>query len=590
MLALMPVLVSGAALFQLQLVLVYIAAGVGLNLAVGYAGELVFSEVATIGVASYCAGILSLSDGWSPLATLPCALALAVIAQLLVNLPGLRVRGLYLAVISFFAVLAFPDVVQLFGGITGGSVGLVGVPAIGTSVRAQTVDPYEICVAILLASVVFAWLFTRSGWSIRLKCLRDAPHALTSAGVSVSATKLWAYAFAAVPAGLVGWILAYVNQSVDASTFGITLTLVLFAGVRIAGPGTFLGPIIGVAILEGYSQFIGPFSQYNGLGLGVLLAAVIILAPAGLAQLLLRRRRLRLASPRDTAATRAYETQHVAPISGAVVLDHRDRGAGHGNLADRGLEIVEVTRTFGGNVAVDRVTFQANPGRVMVLMGENGSGKTTLINMISGMIRPSSGTIRIRGHDVVGRSPAAVARGGCSRTFQTPQLVGELTVRENVEVGLLSRECAGALSTLLRPLRAWKLTQRRAADATAACLEAGIEPAYLNARTDSLPVGVRRLVELARTIASDADVICLDEPSAGLNEAELEHLSMVIKMLARQGRTMLVVEHSVRFVLNTADDILLMRRGAIVGDYRDVDVTALPTELAEHLGHGRSRK
>lgn len=584
--AAIPFLISGYILFQLELVLIYIGAASGLNIAVGYAGEFLLCQVTVMGVAGYTAGILNILHGWSPLETLPAAILAGVIWQLLISLAGLRIRGLYLGVLSFFAVLVFPDLVLLTSSVSGGTSGLIGISPFALAGASDFNSlPFEIALAVAVVSTVIARNLVVSGWGIRLRYLRDAPNSLASTGVSVATTKIVSYVVAAIPGALAGWALAYFSQSLTSSVFGVSLTLVLFAGVQLVAPGTIVGPILGAGLLEGYSQLVGPFSQYNTLGLGILLTVVLVLFPGGLRRFFVRRdttavppwRRPHVGTPSNEG-----EAPRVAPAVNSLIelrRAHKQRRAAEGPV----LELREIVKTFGGNRAVDGVSLSVERGRIVALMGDNGSGKTTLINIISGFLKPDTGTVLINGYDATGMAASRVARLGCARTFQVPQVVGELTVRENIEAGFLRRSCADPVQAIALPFRARRADRIRRQAALHVAEEVGFTPAQMNQEADTLPLGLRRLLEVARAIANSADVICLDEPGAGLNADELSSLSETLKELKKTGEAVLLVEHNADFVLSTCDDIILLRRGVVEGVFTDIREHELHPALKRHL-------
>lgn len=590
--ALIPFITAGYILFQLELVLIYIGAASGLNLAVGYAGEFLLCQATVIGVAAYAAGIFSVLHNWSPVATLPVAIVAGVIWQLIISIAGLRVRGLYLGVVSFFSVLVFPDLILLTSNVTGGTGGLIGISPFALPGTADaTVLPFEIAVGVAVISTLLVRNLIVSGWGIRMRYLRDVPNSLASAGINVATTKLTAYVVSAIPGALAGWALAYFSESLTSSVFGLSLTLILFAGVQLIGPGTIIGPILGAGLLEGYSQLVGPFSQYNTLGLGILLTIALLILPGGLTRFFRRGTasptvRVRRPSGAGLLDPTLLDPAELPPVNPLIEL-RRGRSEQEPRSA-RGpvLEVSEIVKTFGGNRAVDGASFTVDRGRIVALMGENGSGKTTLVNIISGFLRPDSGEVRINGQRATGLAASQVARLGCARTFQVPQVVGELSVRENVEAGLLRRACVDPLRAILLPFVARRTDRLRREAAAHICDEVGFGPNQLDAAVDTLPLGMRRLVEVARAIASSAQVICLDEPAAGLNDEEIDALSATLKEVRQTGEAILLVEHNARFVLNTCDDIILLRAGQVAGFFADVDADNLPPELQRHLRRG----
>ena len=584
-----PFITAGYILFQLELVLIYIGAASGLNLAVGYAGEFLLCQATVIGVAAYITGIFSILHNWSPVATLPLAIVAGIIWQLIISAAGLRVRGLYLGVLSFFSVLVFPDLVLLTSNVSGGTGGLIGISPFALPGSSDfTVLPFEIAVGVATISTLLVRNLVVSGWGIRMRYLRDVPNSLASAGINVATTKITAYVVSAIPGAMAGWALAYFSESLTSSVFGLSLTLILFAGVQLIGPGTIVGPILGAGLLEGYSQLVGPFSQYNTLGLGLLLTVALLILPGGITRYL-RRGTTPAPRPRRSRAAGAADGDgdldpvHLPPVNPLIEL-RRTRGRAEAQAGSAPvLEVTDVVKSFGGNRAVDGASFSVKPGRIVALMGENGSGKTTLVNLISGFLRPDSGEVRINGQRATGLAASQVARLGCARTFQVPQVVGELSVRENTEAGLLRRACADPVRAILLPFWARRTDRLRREAAAHICAEVGFTDAQIDQPVDTLPLGMRRLVEVARAIASSAAVICLDEPAAGLNDEEIDALSDTLKEVRRTGEAILLVEHNARFVLNTCDDIILLRAGRVVGFFEDVDADNLAPELQRHL-------
>jgi branched-chain amino acid transport system permease protein len=248
------------------------------------------------------------------------------------------------------------------------------------------------------------------------------------------------------------------------------------------------------------------------------------------------------------------------------------------------LEVTEVSKSFGGNQALRGTTFGVRQSTICALMGENGSGKTTTLNIISGLIKMDSGQVSVLGKSVTGLHPHQVARMGLGRTFQVPQLVTDATVRDNIEVGLLRREPAPLSRAILGPRSHAGRLRRRRAEADAVCDQLGLSQSLRSAPFSAMPLGMRRLVEVGRALAAGSELICLDEPTAGLNDSELEDLGDLLRKLRDSGTTVLIVEHTVRFVLDYCDDIILMSRGAVQETYRDFGQRELSLELASYLG------
>lgn len=615
---LVPAVFQGYQLLAPELVLIYVAAASGLNVSIGYSGEIFFAQATTIGVAAYAAARISLGAGWPAIATLPVAIGVAVVWQVVVSLPGLRIRGLYFAVATFLALLVFVDITLLVPGLTGGSIGLIGVPPLvaGTGRFASTLT-FEVSAAVAAGSVLLVRNLVSSSWGLRLRALRDAPAALTTVGTSISWTKIAVYVLSAVPAAVCGWLLAYVNLSVTASMFGISLSLVLFAGVQLVRPGSLWGPVVGTVVLEGYSQWVGPFSQENVLGLGLLLAVFVILFPDQRRWQVWKDHAVQVVRSHRAASFQAGAAGQGAGPAAAGGLDPAG-AAGAGSLAGRRLlapppvdlpagngrpdpgrvpgggaeagaaeayvSVQEIRRAFGGNVAVKSVTFRASGGRIAGLIGDNGSGKTTILNVISGQLAADDGSVTINGRRSTGLGPHRVARLGFCRTFQTPQVIEELTVCQNVELGLLRTMGSSPWVAVLLPWRAARTNRRRRERALEVCRFVGLDRGMADRKVAELSLGLRRVVEVGRAVATGASVVCLDEPAAGLNAAEIAELGRVLRDVRALGCAVVLVEHNVHFVLDLCDEVVFVRRGEVVGVYRDLAGGDLPGPLREYIG------
>jgi branched-chain amino acid transport system permease protein len=587
----LSVSLSGSAygLFQYQVIVAYAVAALGLYLTIQVAGEFMVGQVAVIAVAAYTVGWFGQHHpGWSPLATLPLAIVGSALAGLLLGLPGIRLSSLYLGIISFFPVLVIPALTQAFPSLTGGENGLT-VPLFDLSLGGnEALTLYLVALLVLAVSVVFVYNIVRSTWGTRLKALRDAPAALSTVGVNVNTTKAWVYLLASIPAGLSGWLLAYVNQVVIAGLFDLPLTLVLVAAVIIGGRRSVAAVVIATCVLSGYTQLVGPFSEFNQLGLGLLLLVVIVLIPSGLDSL----RGFGFASRgRGTAREMVVQVRPSERTSDSELGSSRVAAARVARQQQSSGEVVlsvrDIGKAFAGNVAVRSVSFDMPAGRVVGLVGPNGSGKTTVINLISGFHKPDHGSVEVLGHAVSGLSAYRVGRAGISRTFQVPRLVNELSVRRNIEVGVLAGSSADTLwrSVFTGGRFSGKEARRRTTvDEVAELLRLPADLLELSA--ESLPLGTKRIVEVARTVASGARVICLDEPAAGLNEAEIARLGLALNDVAGSGCAVLLVEHNMRFVLDVCDQVIVLERGEITANSVNSRTAEVPEALLKHIGAG----
>jgi branched-chain amino acid transport system ATP-binding protein len=253
------------------------------------------------------------------------------------------------------------------------------------------------------------------------------------------------------------------------------------------------------------------------------------------------------------------------------------------------LDIREVTKVFGGLTAVDKVGFTLAEGEVLGLVGPNGSGKSTLLNVLSGVYDADGGEALFRGRRLTGRKPHAIAAAGVARTFQNLQLFGGLTIGENVLIG---RDCRLKASLFGGVFGSpFSNREEREARALAGKLLAGVGlGAAIDASPSSLSYGQRRLLEVARALASEPKVLMLDEPCAGLSQGEADALSTFIRGLAAKGMGVIVIEHNMRFVMNLVDRIVALNFGQKIAEGAPAEIRENAAVIAAYLGRRRDAR
>lgn len=540
----------------------------GLNLSFGYAGELALGQAAMYATGAYLSGYLAMNLVNDLAVLIVVAAAAALVVGLISGVPGLRLGGWSLAMTSFFLVLLVPQFIDLLEPYTGGAVGMVGIPdpyLFGREL--SNVDLYVVVavVTVLWFALVRNLITSRHG--IAFQVLRESPVLASSLGISVYRLKLTAYAVGAIPAGIAGALFAFVDRYLAPHTFGFTMAVTVLAASILGGSMSVYGPLVGAAVMQYGPLRSTDFEQFSQIVYGIFLIIAGTLVANGLAGL-------------ARAAIGRIEARSAAPPKGSPVTP---RTARIPRLAGARLEVVDVSKRFGGLHALRGVSMAAEPGRITALIGPNGSGKTTLLNMICGYYRTDAGTILIGGSDITGRPTHRVARAGVARTFQTPLFPRHISVREAVAAGAYAPRYVGMLASILR-LPAY----RRAAAADRAEVAevlrlVGVEH-LADAEAAALPLGTRRLLEVARALISRPKVLLLDEVASGLDEDEIERLADLIRGIRDAGPAVILVEHNFRLVLDLADTICVLAQGELVASGTPGEIENHPRVLAEYLG------
>jgi ABC-type branched-subunit amino acid transport system ATPase component/branched-subunit amino acid ABC-type transport system permease component len=520
---------------------------VGLSLVVvtGYAGQISLAQFAMAGMGAWIAGRLVANYGIPFELALLIGVAGTVPIGLVIALPSLRVRGVNLAIVTMALALVLERLIFLNRDRTGKFEGtVVGSPSFFGIDVGSVAHPerYAILVALLFAAAGIAVANLRRGRAgRRLIAVRTNERAATALGVNVFTAKLFAFGVASAIAAAGGVLMAFRNPTVNFNVFNVFASINIVVYAVIGGIGFVVGPLVGASLAPGaiLSRAVSASDDTLVLVAGLVLVAIVLVDPNGLVHrfgrigALVRRR---LVKPRSVSVA--------APDD---VGDFEARPAV--------LEISDLRVAFGGVIAVDGAALTVRPGSIVGLIGPNGAGKTTLVDAVTGFVR-STGSICLDGRRVDRWSAHRRARAGVARSFQTLELFDDMTVRENLWVASDRHSPWAYVTDVVRPGR-----QHLSAAAVAAVREFQLE-ADLDRKPDELPYGRRRLVAIARAIASQPSVLLLDEPAAGLDESESRELGRLLRRLADEWRLgILLIEHDVALVLDVCDEVVALDFG-----------------------------
>jgi ABC-type branched-subunit amino acid transport system ATPase component/ABC-type branched-subunit amino acid transport system permease subunit len=617
---LLPLLGGPYAVHLATLIAAYWTLIAGLNLVVGFTGQLSVGHVGLLAVGAYMFAILTARGIVGPEAALVLAGVTGGLCGLLLGLPSLRLPGFYFAMTTLAFTIIVVELAVALTDITGGGTGVM-VSAFSPPMDTQR-GQYLFTAGIAGVVTLMTVLVTRSMWGRAMVSVRESEVMAASVGIPGYRVKLAAFTFSGVVAGIAGALFGALQTYITPDTFAFDLSLLFFICIIIGGKGSIIGPFIGTVVLTLLPEVVSPLAKYSHLFYGVLLLAVVLLIPGGLGALIAGPRAAKvndagsgggfesylararhafgLGRPRNdlVAAAAGQSTASARTLDGLDATPHGPSGSAtrtmpdglaaslrlpHPVAAGGSLEAVGVSRSFDAVKALQEVSLTVQRGAVHGLIGPNGSGKTTLLNILSGYYAVDSGSVMLDGHDIT-RSPANWRpQHGIGRTFQTPRVIPELTVLDNVMAGGWSEAQASFVEALVSAPRA--IRDERKLRGTALALLSGLGLRALAERpANAMTHAELRFVEIARALMHSPGFILLDEPASGLTDTEIDRLGEVIGALRRQGVGVLLVEHHTDLVFGASDVVTTLNFGRIIRTGTPDEVRADPEVRRVYLG------
>ncbi|MGS0740628.1 branched-chain amino acid ABC transporter ATP-binding protein/permease [Glaciimonas sp. GG7] len=607
-----------------ETILIYAILLFGLDIVVGYTGQVSLGHAGLFGIGSYTTGVLVFKLGWPFLLALPSSLAVTAIFGAILALPALRVTGPYLAMVT----LAFGTIIGILinemSFLTDGPMGIKLTKPVFWGHKLDEVEYFYLVAVLMVLAMLMVHRILKSHLGRAFQALRDSPIASDCMGVSVYRYKVYAFVISAALAGLAGSLYAYSEEYISPNTYNFELTILFLLAVIMGGRKSRIGSLIGALIVVMLPSLLSDIDLFRQIA-----TVIAVVGVAAGAFLLLKKRKTarELAVPVIATICMAIFSYRLENITDwrltifglmtlGVVYYLQDGIVGfvRGMFAKKGsaklnqpvtvsanadnvwaankgtlaigenlLSARQVLMQFGGLKALNQVDLNIVKGSVHGLIGPNGSGKSTMMNVLTGIYKPTAGVVEFNGRVISGNTPSAIALGGVARTFQNVQLFGEMTATENVLVGLHNTFRSNILDVMFNSRR-YRDEEQAARVRAASILEFVGLSELANEEARNLPYGKQRLLEIGRALGLNPELLLLDEPAAGLTAPDILDLIAIINKIRDHGITIILIEHHLDVVMTISDTVTVLDFGQKISEGKPAAVQADPLVIDAYLG------